>query len=407
MNLYPHQQKAIQQLATGKILCGGTGSGKSIAALVYFYVKVCGGSIESNGSGSFQEPFAPRDLYIITTAKKRDSLDWEKEALHIRVSTDPSVSAGGIKMVVDSWNNIDKYKDVKDAFFIFDEQRVVGYGRWARTFIEIAKSNDWILLSATPGDTWSDYIPVFIANGFYKNKTEFSRDHIIYSRFAKYPKIEGYHNTGKLNRLRRQILIHMPYIKGTKRVHHNVIVEYDKDKYKLVWKNRWNPYTDEPIQESGALFHTIRRVVHEDRSRFEAILHILESTPRAIIFYNFDYELEILRGLDEACTHNLYEWNGHKHDPVPTDDSWIYLVQYTAGAEGWNCTTTDTVIFYSLNYSYRIMQQAEGRIDRINTTFKDLHYYILRSGAGIDVAVLRALQKKRNFNESAYLKGLK
>ena len=407
MDLYPHQSKAIQQLSTGKLLCGGVGSGKSITALVYFYVKVCGGTIRSNGAGSFQEPFAPRDLYIITTAKKRDSLEWEKEALHIRVSTDPSVSAGGIKMVVDSWNNVDKYADVKDAFFIFDEQRVVGYGKWARMFIKIAKSNDWILLSATPGDRWTDYIPVFIANGFYKNKTEFSKDHIIYSRFAKYPKIEGYQNAGKLNKLRRQILIDMPYLKATTRKHHNVIVEYNKDKYKVVWKDRWNPYKDEPIQESGALFHTIRRVVNEDRSRFDAIQHILESTPRAIIFYNFDYELEILRGLDEACTHNLYEWNGHKHDPVPTDDSWIYLVQYTAGAEGWNCTTTDTVIFYSLNYSYRTMQQAEGRIDRINTTFKDLHYHILRSGAGIDVAVLRALQKKRSFNETAYLKGLK
>ena len=72
----------------------------------------------------------PKDLYIITTAKKRDTLEWEGELSPFLLSTNPDVNLYQNKVVIDSWNNISKYKDITDAFFIFDEQRVVGSGTW-------------------------------------------------------------------------------------------------------------------------------------------------------------------------------------------------------------------------------------------------------------------------------------
>ena len=351
----------------------------------------------------------PKDLYIITTARKRDTLEWEGELSPFLLSTKPEHNLYHNKVVVDSWNNIKKYAEVTDAFFIFDEQRVVGSGAWVKSFLKIARRNQWILLSATPGDTWQDYIPVFIANGFYRNRTEFTREHIVYSRFSKFPKVDRYLNVGRLIRQRNDILVNMDFKRTTVSHHEDVFVKYNIEKYKDVARNRWNPYKDEPIINAGELCYVWRKIVNTDESRQVALLEIVEKHPRAIIFYNFDYELELLREMflgradcGDTGEFEMAEWNGHTHQPIPDAKSWVYLVQYNAGAEGWNCIKTDTIIFYSQNYSYKIMQQSAGRIDRLNTPYKDLYYYHLKTRSGIDLAISRALRDKKDFNESRY-----
>ena len=401
IQLRDYQLDAVERMRNGCILCGGVGSGKSRTSLAYYY-KEQGGVL---GGKKYTNMRNPKDLYIITTARKRDTKEWEGEFLPFLITTNPNVAYYKHKVVVDSWNNIKKYADVKDAFFIFDEQRVVGYGAWSKTFIQITKFNDWILLSATPGDTWSDYIPVFIANGFYKNKTAFEREHVIWSRFSKFPKIDRYINTTRLIRLRDRILITMDFNRATIPHHEDVYVKYDISMYKDVGKNRWDPYKNEPIVNASALCYIWRKIVNSDESRQIALLEIFERHPKMIVFYNFDYELDILKGLYYGNNVDIAEWNGHKHQPVPTSDSWVYLVQYTAGCEGWNCITTDTIVFYSQNYSYKVMEQARGRIDRMNTKFVDLYYYHLKSRSGIDLAISRALKNKKNFNETRYIDG--
>lgn len=398
--LYDYQFDAVDNMKNGCILNGGVGSGKSRTSL-YYYFKEQGGSINPD----YIPMKNPKDLYIITTARKRDTLEWEGELSHFLMSThEDKNELYNNKIVIDSWNNIKKYADVTNAFFIFDEQRVVGYGAWTKSFLKIAKFNDWILLSATPGDTWSDYIPVFIANGFYRNKTDFTREHVVYSRFSKFPKIDRYINTGRLIRLRNSILIDMDFSRKTIAHHEDVYVRYDTAKYKDVTRTRWDPYKDEPIQQASGLCYVLRRIVNESEYRQVALLELLEKTPRAIIFYNFDYELDILLHLHVGEDVEVAQWNGHKHQPVPDSEKWIYLVQYTAGAEGWNCIKTDTIIFFSQNYSYKIMQQSSGRIDRLNTPFTDLYYYHLKSRSGIDLAISKALNEKKNFNEGKWVK---
>ena len=348
---------------------------------------------------------SPRDLYIITTARKRDTLEWEGElSLFLIYPGSENTYYKDLKVTVDSWNNIKKYKEVYGAFFIFDEQRVVGSGAWVKAFLKIARRNKWILLSATPGDTWQDYIPVFVANGFYKNKTEFVNEHVIYSRFTKYPKIDRYINTGRLIRQRNEILVDMDFSRQTRAHHEDIYTSYDVKLYKEISKNRWNPYKDKPIINAAELCYIWRKLVNTDESRQVALLELFEKHPKMIIFYNFDYELDILRKIFEMAGVEIGEWNGHKHQPVPSGKSWVYLVQYTAGAEGWNCIKTDTIVFYSQNYSYKIMQQSAGRIDRLNTPFTDLYYYHLKSRSGIDLAISRALSQKKKFNETKFVK---
>lgn len=394
------QFAAVEDMKNGCILNGDIGSGKSRTGL-YYYFKENGGSIDPD---YIPMKHKPKDLYIITTAMKRDSFEWEKELVPYRLSPKPEENQFyGNKVVIDSWNNIKKYIDVKDSFFIFDEDRVTGSGVWVKSFLKIAKNNNWIILSATPGDTWSDYIPVFIANGFYKNKTEFSREHIVYSRFTKYPKVDRYISTGRLLRLRNDILVDLNVVKHTVQHHEDIFVNYDVSKYKDIMRTRWDPYKDEPIQQAAGLCYILRRAVNSDESRQVRLLELLEDHPRAIIFYNFDYELDILMHLAQGTDAEVAQWNGHKHEPVPTGDKWIYLVQYTAGAEGWNCTTTDTIIFYSQNYSYKTMHQAAGRIDRRNTKYTDLYYYHLKTRSGIDLAISQALKKKKKFNENKFI----
>ena len=399
--LYDYQMDAVKKMTNGCILNGGVGSGKSRTGL-YYYFKEQGGSINPD---YVPMKHKPKDLYIITTARKRDDLEWEGELVPFLLSTHPDQNVFyGNKVVVDSWNNIKKYSDISGAFFIFDEQRVVGSGAWVKSFLKIARGNDWILLSATPGDTWSDYIPVFIANGFYKNKSEFLREHVVYSRFSKYPKIDRYLNTGRLVRLRNRILVDMDFTRHTIPHHEDVYCRYDISKYKDAIKTRWDPYKNEPIQQSSGLCYILRRVVNEDESRQQALLEIFEQHPKMIVFYNFDYELDILKVIYYGNNCEIAEWNGHAHNPIPQSERWVYLVQYTAGCEGWNCVKTDTIVFYSQNYSYKVMEQASGRIDRLNTPFRDLYYYHLKSRSGIDLAISKALKEKKQFNERKFVK---
>lgn len=398
ISLYDYQLDAVKRMKNGCILCGGVGSGKSRTALAYYYQEQ-GGKLDTKNYVNMQNP---RDLYIITTARKRDTKEWEGELVPFLLSTNPDVAYYKNKVVVDSWNNICKYKDVYGAFFIFDEQRVVGSGAWVKAFLNIARKNKWILLSATPGDTWSDYIPVFVANGFYKNKTAFIREHIVYSRFTKYPKIDHFINTGKLIRYRNDILVTMDFERPTVSHHEDIFCRYDIAKYKDASKLRWDPFKNEPITNAAGLCYVWRKIVNTDDSRQVALLELFEKHPRMIIFYNFNYELDILREVFGNLECEMGEWNGQVHQPVPSSRQWVYLVQYAAGAEGWNCITTDTIVFYSQNYSYKVMQQAAGRIDRLNTKYIDLYYYHLKSRSGIDLAISRALSQKRNFNEGKY-----
>lgn len=398
ISLYDYQLDAVERMQNGCILCGGVGSGKSRTSLSYYY-KEQGGKLDSK---TYVKMKNPQDLYVITTARKRDTKEWEEEFLTFKITTNPEVAIYDHKVVVDSWNNIGKYADVKGAFFIFDEQRVVGSGAWVKSFLKITKANNWILLSATPGDTWTDYIPVFVANGFYKNRTEFGREHIVWSRYAKYPKIDRYVNTGRLIRLRNKILVDMDFKRLTVSHHEDIYVSYDIAKYKEVSRTRWDPYKDEPIINAAGLCYIWRKIVNTSEERQIALLELYERHPKMIVFYNFDYELDILKGLYYGRDVDIAEWNGHKHQPVPDSDRWVYLVQYTAGAEGWNCIKTDTIVFYSQNYSYKVMQQSAGRIDRLNTPYLDLYYYHLKSRSGIDLAISKALKEKKSFNETRY-----
>lgn len=377
-SLDTNQLSAIERMHNGCILVGETGSGKSRTAIGYYKRKLKG-----------------CDIYVITTAKKRDDKDWDDEFKPFGITN----------FHVDSWNNIKKYVDVRDSFFIFDEQRLVGCGTWVKTFYKIAKRNQWILLTATPGDVWSDYIPVFVANGFYRNKSEFSYEHITYKPYLKYPVIDHdkYRNVGELYRHKKEILIFLEVNKKTEKIKHEIKVGYDKELYKKVFKERWDPYNDEPINEPGKLCYLLRKVVNSDKSRIDAVTQLLVDNPKAIIFYNFTYELNILREIAQGLGHEVGEWNGEKHLKVPTSDRWVYLAQYTAASEGWNCITTNVTIFYSQSYSYKTTVQAAGRIDRRNTPFSDLHYYYIRSAAPIDLAIHRSLSRKRDFNERSYL----
>lgn len=391
VDLYPHQLDAVQKMKNGCILCGGVGTGKSRTGLAFYAI--------NNGMHLYSEEGcvrgvlnSPRPLFIITTAKKRDSREWEEECLNY----------GILNVKIDSWNNIKKYVNVYGAFFIFDEQRVVGWGAWSKAFIKITRKNHWILLSATPGDTWTDYIPVFVANGFYRNKTEFLSMHAIYNSYSKYPKIDRFVGTGRLTQLRSMILVNMPYRRSTTAHYISFICNYDKALYKKVWKDRWDPYDNCPIEEVGKLCYLLRRVVNSDKSRLKYTESIVKGRNKIIIFYNYTYELNLLK--DYFSDYVIGEWNGERHEPIPSSDRWIYLVQYSAGAEGWNCVETDTILFFSQSYSYRMTVQAAGRIDRLNTKFKDLYYYTLRSTSPIDLAIKRALDMKKDFNVKSFVK---
>lgn len=400
MELLPHQRDALGRIHNGCILNGGVGSGKSFTALCYYYIQN-DGDMDIDGY-PMNDP--PEDLYIITTARKRDQCEWDKELNEFLLSTDKKLNLYSNTVVVDSWNNIKKYTDVTGAFFIFDEQRLVGKGTWVESFYKIAKNNKWILLSATPGDTWQDYFPIFKANGYFKNRTEFHQNHCIFSRFTKYPQITGYYNEGRLMRYKREVVVDMDFDRPTESHHYNIYCDYDIHKYKSIWRERFDYDKMEPFKSASELCQALRKVVNSSQSRVDEFRALLNDHPRVIVFYNYDYELDILKKQNYPKGFVVAEWNGHKHQPIPDCKKWIYLVQYSAGAEGWNCIETDTIIFWSATYSYKQLVQASGRIDRMNTPFRDLYYYHLTSRSSIDITIERTLKCKKQFNEASFAK---
>lgn len=413
INLYDHQIEALKNIHNGCILYGGVGSGKSLTSLAYYYL-MNGGSMDSLIGGEMipMNDVEIKDLYIITTARKRDTCEWNKELLPFMMTTDKETNLYRNTVIIDSWNNIKKYESIKNAFFIFDEQRVIGYGAWTKAFLKIARNNEWILLSATPGDTWMDYIPVFVANGFYKNKTEFINEHVVWDPHSKFPSVDRYVNTGRLIRLRQQVLIPMNFERHTTTHDETIICDYNILEYKHIVKDRKNPFINDengrekPIENAAEFCYCLRKVVNSDESRLSKVIDICREKRRVIIFYNFDYELDILKEADYGEEFAVAEWNGHKHQDIPQSKAWVYLVQYNAGAEGWNCTISDTILFYSQNYSYRNLIQAKGRIDRLNTPYTDLYYYHLKSKAPIDIAISRALKDKKKFNEMNFVRSI-
>lgn len=378
VELYPHQIDAISRLHNGSILVGDVGSGKSVTALEYYRMIAPGTPIN-----------------VVTTAKKRDTGEWYRDAELVGLECPVRVF---------SWNAIATLEDVKNENFIFDEQRLVGYGAWTKAFIKIARNNRWMLLSATPADTWIDLLPVFMANGMYRNKTHFCDEHVVWNPRTPFPKIDRYVNQDQLVENRRKIYVTMHYPKPAKREEHITEVEYNKKIEQRLWEDRWNVYEDCPIKDAGELIRLMRRNTNTDENRYNMTLEICLNSPRVIVFYTNNYELDILRNLHADSGVQVAEWNGQKHEQIPDTDCWIYLVQYQAGSEGWNCTDTDTIVFYSLPYSYKAFEQAKGRIDRMNTPYDTLHYYILKSKSRIDTAVWRSLMRKKNFQIGAFKK---
>lgn len=402
--LREHQLEALKHMKNGCILCGGTGSGKTLTSLAYYYLKF-GGTMDFLTGGDYEpmDDYNMKPLYIITTPRKRDLHEWDSDMKFFLLSTNPDICIYRVPVIVDSWNNIKKYRDITNAFFIFDEDKVTGSGAWVKSFLKIAKHNEWIILSATPGDNYSDYAAVFIANGFFRNMTEFKREHIVYKPYMSYPVIDRYIGTQRLDRLRRSILVPMNFNRTTVQHHENIYCMWDQVNYRRIMKDRWNIYDNCPIENASELCYLLRKLVNSDYDRQVRLLEICESHKRVIIFYNFDYELDILKSIAYFPGTEVAEWNGHAHQPIPDSERWVYLVQYTAGAEGWNCITTDTIVFYSQNYSYKVLEQSIGRIDRLNTPFRDLYYYHLKSRASIDLGIARRLQDKKKFNESAWV----
>lgn len=400
--LYPHQEEALKKMFNGCLLNGGTGSGKSRTGLYYFFSKN-GGSYD----GRTYTPMRgkPPDLYILTTAKKRNDKEWEEELVPFLLYPDPKTHITqryGNKVIIDSWQNIKKYTDVVGAQFIFDENKISGKGVWAKSFLKITKNNEWIILSATNGDKWEDYETVFLAHRFFRNRTDFRDNHLVYNQYSKFPDVIGYRNETRLCRLRDRLIVDMDFERHTTQIHEDIYCQYDIMKYREAMRKRWDPYKEEPINQASSLCYVLRHIVNEDESRQVKLLELIEDHPRSIIFYNFDFELDILLNLAYPEGTIVAQYNGHCHDKLPESDRWVYIVQYTSGCEAWNTVSTDTIIFYSQNYSYKVLVQASGRIDRLTTPYTELHYYHLKSYASIDVAITKALRQKKKFNERKF-----
>ena len=204
-------------------------------------------------------------------------------------------------------------------------------------------------------------------------------------------------------KFKKEILVNMDDDKATKQWHIDLTCSYDPVLYNAYADSRWNFEEDMPIMNASKLVYMLRKVCNSDPSRLEKLYEICQSHPKLIIFYQFDYERDLITCMLSFKGIPYAEYNGHIHQPIPTGDRWAYVV-HLSSSEGWNCIETDTVVFYSLSYSYRAYVQACGRTDRRTTPFQDLYYYRLKSASKIDKAIMDAHRRKKKFNEANWVK---
>lgn len=141
-----------------------------------------------------------------------------------------------------------------------------------------------------------------------------------------------------------------------------------------------------------------------NKDKLEAFRDLVESTnDRLIVFYNFNAELEALKGICESVGRSISLVNGQGRDLLSyeNDNSSITLIQYQAGAMGLNLQKSNRIIYYTPPLSSELFEQSKKRIHRIGQS-KTCFYYYLTCKGSVEEKIYKTLAMRRDYTEALF-----
>lgn len=150
---------------------------------------------------------------------------------------------------------------------------------------------------------------------------------------------------------------------------------------------------------NGAVYDENREVIEIHNCKIEAFMELLEGLngQQALVFYNFKHDLERIKkalgkkGLkvrELKTPQDQDDWNAKKID--------ILLAHPASAAYGLNLQQGGNhVIWFGLNWSLELYQQANKRLHRQGQTQKVIIHHIIVEN-GVDEDVVEALEGKSN-----------
>lgn len=394
--LYEYQKKVIDKADSSWLFALGTGTGKTILS-IHHYLK------HYNGES----------LLIIAPAQKVLEGGWDREVQRVanfyNIQIQYDVMSYGV--LAKKWNLY------KGWFVIFDECHYVKNptsqrGKAALNLTRI--STNFSLLSATPSSNgWADTINYMLMFNFYRNKTQFIKEHAIHeTKFFGQKQIKviaDWKDQDKLKMLYQSISTKLskddcldlpPLI--FEDVYFKVSKEYEIIRKKRVLETENGPIAYDTVMK---LQHGLRFYANQkDKLSYTEML--AESTnENIVIFYYYQQEKDDLVKV-LAKNKKIYEVSG-KVNHLPSRDQWdelkntVTLVQYQAGAAGIELQYCNLVIFYTPTFSFQDYDQALGRAYRNGQTKKVTVYrYITKKS--VEEHVYRSLAEKKDFTESLF-----
>jgi len=152
------------------------------------------------------------------------------------------------------------------------------------------------------------------------------------------------------------------------------------------------------------------RIYKTDKN--ERILSLVQENDKIAIFCRYNLQIDAIeRFLEEKkIKTRVYVIRGDVKDrqgvvdTINNSSRCIVLIN-TACSEGYELPSVGVIVYASLDFSYKNYVQSQGRFLRINALKKNAYIHLVTRG-GVDEDVLRAIEKKKDFDIAIYSKGM-
>lgn len=317
-----------------------------------------------------------------------------------------------------------KEMEEKPTIIIADEVQLMKNptAKTSKALMELMKNNITIGLSATPmpNGMLDDGVAYLVYNNYYKNQSDFRKQHIPPRMYDRYYKPDVYTIDYEIDPNRFfELDLFKERIKATTFVPdaevdfemphqrlHTLAYDLSQKTINDIY-DMSNSYKERRYDSYRQYLSDIKRAISQDSNHVERMKLIVKENKdkQPLIFYETNAQLEVIeKGLNELnmpykCING--QGNSDKLDDIDTTDTeQAIVIQYKSGGNSIEFTNSFVSIFYGLIYSWGDIAQAMGRnIRRGMPQDSYVNQYFLLATHPHDSHVYDVIERKEEFSE--------